>query len=163
MVVAQDFADEDGFLAHGGWPGERVQTNLRLVKLVGEAGVTIRPPKRGESADELFFTNAVLCMKQGGMRADVPGSCYEQCGQRFLRPQIDIVSPKVVVTLGWGAAAAVCRAYGRELPAKLADPNASPIPLTGSTKLMPLYHPMASRLREDQVADWRRVGELLAA
>lgn len=68
VVVAQDFADDKTFVRVRGWPGEKVQTNRRLVELVAAAGITIVAPKRGCCDDRLFFTNAVLCLKRGGER-----------------------------------------------------------------------------------------------
>jgi DNA polymerase len=168
MVIAQDFADVDGFRQHRGWAGERVQTNLALVELIAEAGVKIQPPRFGVADDQLFFTNAVLCMKDGGMQARVPDSCCVECGKRFLRPTIELVSPKVVVTLGSKAAGAVCRAYELEPPRKLTEVIALPVRLSAKTILMPLLHPSRTVLNtvrslDEQRGDWREVGRLLAA
>jgi DNA polymerase len=140
MVIGQDFADIDGFRKHRGWAGERVR---------------------------LFFTNAVLCMKSGGMQASIPGSCFRQCGSRFLRPLVELVSPRVVATLGQNAMQAVCGAFGLVSKGKLRDVVAQPIPLTGGTMLMPLYHPSrtvlnTARSLETQREDWRNVGRVLS-
>src|SRR4051794_31658052 len=51
VVVGQDFADVDTFRDIGGWPGEKVRTNLDLVELLKEAGIQIAPPQRGRSDD----------------------------------------------------------------------------------------------------------------
>jgi uracil-DNA glycosylase len=161
MVVAQDFADVDGFRKHGGWPGERVRTNRTLAALVTRAGIAINPPRFGKSDDRLFFTNAVLCMKRGGMRAPLPECCTAECGRLFLRPTIELVAPHVVVSLGARAMGAVCRAFGLEPPARLSAAAAIPMRLTGSTVLMPLYHPAASRSRQLQERGWDRVRTVL--
>jgi DNA polymerase len=157
MVVAQDFADVGGFRRHHGWPGERVRTNMKLTALMTRAGIPINPPRFGTADDRLFFTNAVLCMKRGGMRAPVPECCAAECGRRFLRPTIEIVAPRVVVTLGGRAMKAVCRAFDVAHPSSLCAAVAVPIPLTSSTVLMPLYHPAASRPGQAQQLDWDRV------
>ena len=138
MVVGQDFADVDGFRKHRGWAGERVQTNLTLVNLIAHAGVTIAPPRYGVSDDRLFFTNAVLCMKSGGMQAAIPASCFRQCGSLFLRPLVELVSPRVVVTLGERAMRAVCGAFEVQPHGSLADVVAQPVPLVAATVLVPL-------------------------
>ena len=161
MVVAQDFADVEGFRKHEGWPGERVRTNTMLAALLTRAGIPIKPPQFGTADDRLFFTNAVLCMKRGGMRAPLPESCATECGRRFLRPTIELVAPRVVVSLGGRAMGAVCRAFGLEPPASLAAAAAIPIPLTSSAVLMPLHHPSASRSRQAQQRDWDRVRTVL--
>ena len=43
MVVAQDFADVEGFREHSGWPGERVRTNTTLAAFLTRAGIPINP------------------------------------------------------------------------------------------------------------------------
>ena len=161
MVVAQDFADVEGFREHSGWPGERVRTNTTLATLLTRAGIPINPPRFGFPEDRLFFTNAVLCMKRGGMRAPLTGSCATECGRRFLRPTIELVAPHVVLSLGARAMRAVCRAFGLEPPANLEAAAAVPIPLTSSAVLMPLYHPAASRSHQAQHRDWDRVRTVL--
>jgi DNA polymerase len=55
MVVAQDFADVEGFRKHRGWPGERVRTNTTLAALMTRAGIPIDrrgwgPPATGCSS-----------------------------------------------------------------------------------------------------------------
>jgi DNA polymerase len=171
MVVGQDFADEDSFIKYRGWPGERVRTNRTLVELVAQAGIGIEPPRFGTPDDRLFFTNAVLCMKAGGMQTAIPASCFHECGRRFLVPLIRIVSPKLVVTLGAKAAEAVGRAFGL-LP--LPKPPAAgrmpqPVQLIGdATMLMCLHHPSptvqnTTRSMAAQRDDWREVGQVLAA
>jgi DNA polymerase len=161
MVVAQDFADVEGFRKHRGWPGERVRTNATLAALMTWAGIPINRPRFGVADDRLFFTNAVLCMKRGGMRAPIPESCATECGRRFLRPIIELVSPRVLVSLGGPATGAVCRAFDLAPPGNLKAAIAVPVPLTPSIVLMPLYHPAASRSRHAQQADWERVREVL--
>lgn len=157
MVVAQDFADVEGFRKHEGWPGERVRTNTMLAALMTRAGIPIKPPQFGTADDRLFFTNAVLCMKRGGMRAPLPESCGNECGRRFLRPTIELVAPRVVVSLGGRAMRAVCQAFDVVPPANLSAAVAIPIALFGSTVLMPLYHPAASRSHEAQQRGWHQV------
>jgi DNA polymerase len=166
VIVGQDFADVDGFLLNRGWAREQVQTNLTLMKLVAEAGVRIDRPRYGSSDDQLFFTNAILCMKQGGMQAAVSDSCFRECGTRFLRPTIEVVAPRVVVTLGTKSLRAVCWAFNHVPPATLSEAVARPISITNATVLMPLYHPSRTVLNtmrsyDAQRIDWREVGRLL--
>ena len=77
VPVAQDFADIDTFIRLGGRPGEKVQTNLALVELLGKAGFKIDPPHENNHDNVLFFTNAVLCLKSGSMQKAVPKSCTD--------------------------------------------------------------------------------------
>ncbi|MEX2672839.1 MAG: uracil-DNA glycosylase family protein [Phycisphaeraceae bacterium] len=165
MVVAQDFADVERFRRVRGWPDEHAGTNLRLVELLAEAGITIEAPCAGMSEDRVFFTNAVLCMKRKD--TTIPKDCFRRCGERFLRPMIELVAPQIVVTLGGGALQATCHAFGHHPPRRLADAATNPIRLNPKSVLMPLYHPSGRvfnryRSMENQRQDWRRVRQLLA-
>jgi DNA polymerase len=160
VVVGQDFADVASFRKYGGWPGPDVGTNLNLVALLREAGFEIQPPRRGVPDDRLFFTNAVLCMKAGagrGRQQRVPAWCFKKCSG-FLRRTIEIVSPRVVVTLGTGALAAVRRAFEVK-GSRLRGCVGKEEPLREGTVLVPMYHPSptvvnTTRSMETMRGDW---------
>jgi DNA polymerase len=164
MIVGQDFASVEVFQDCRGWPGHDVTTNGVLRQFVAHAGINIRLPVYDQPDDRLFCTNAVLCMKEGRMRGPVPAACVRRCGRLFLRPTIELVAPKLVVTLGRAATQAVSEAFDLNPPARLpASPGAIlPSRLFNSTWLMPVFHPTASRSREDQRADWQQIGRVLA-
>jgi hypothetical protein len=91
MVVAQDFGDVRWFLEAEGRPTSTSTTNTTLVHLLRSAGLNIDLANRTTAKGLLFFTNAVLCMKQGGARgsqASVRPEWLRNCGTRFLRPTI---------------------------------------------------------------------------
>jgi hypothetical protein len=65
--------------------------------LLGSIGIEIAtstPADVGGGA--VFLTNAVLCLKDGGMQTKVMPECFTNCGVRFLRPTIDLIMPKAV-------------------------------------------------------------------
>ena len=101
MVVGQDWGDTDYFLQHGGREGPRNPTNLGLVELLGIAGISIGEPGSSVGRDVAFFTNGILCLKRsdGGLQGKVQPAWFENCAP-FLRRQIEIVRPTVVVGLG---------------------------------------------------------------
>ena len=73
------------------------------------AGLRIDAPSAANSgAGITFFTNAILCLKQGGMQAAVDPVWFANCGKLFLRPTIELIAPNAVVTLGERAYRAVC-------------------------------------------------------
>ncbi len=111
MVVGQDWGDVDWFLRVDGRPTSTSKTNTTLVELLASAGLNINLANKTTGGGVLFFTNAVLCMKEGGAQAPVKPEWLRNCGTRFLRPMIDIVQPKVVVSLGAKAYGAVMTAY----------------------------------------------------
>ena len=164
MVVGQDWADVTYFLAHPGRESANNPTNETLRKLLASIGIEIEPPStdRGSSA-KLFFTNAILCLKEGGLQASVKPEWFSNCGQRFLKPTVDLVQPRVVVTLGEMAYHAVAAAYEiPALPFKAAVEKEDGFPLTNRTTLYPVYHCGARILNthrhfDQQVADWNRI------
>ena len=161
LVVAQDFADETGFLEHEGWPGARVATNLTLVAPLREAGITIQPPIQGQHDDQIFLTNAVLCLKSGGMQSAVPKAYFQNCGQRFLRPLIELVAPRAVVTLGHAALDAVLGAYGMSRPEPLLAlvRKHQVFDLPGNLRLIPVCQPSQTvQNTARSVADQRTIG-----
>jgi len=171
LVVGQDSSN---FLTYaekqGDFPGKRVRTNLRLVDLVASAGITIEAPERGSSrAGSCFFTNAVLCLKDGPyMTGPIGEEDFRRCGEHFLRPTIKLVTPRVVVTLGMVALAAVSWAFAREVPTLFHSTVGQFLPdLPGGARLFPVYHPARvapKHLRsfDIQRAHWEKLGSWLA-
>lgn len=169
VVVAQDFADTKTFEAVQGWPGEKVSTNLALVELAAAAGLSVSPPKRGVSDDQLFFTNAVLCLKRGKMQARIPEQCFRTCGRLFLRRTIELVAPRAVAALGAGALDSVLAAFGkpRRRGSLIALIEAGQtFDVAGGVRVFPLCHPSptvrnTTRSFTRQKADWACLGRWL--
>jgi len=121
MVVAQDWGDVAWFNRVKGIPTSTSTTNRTLVKLLQHAGLHIelydQTPTGGRTPNSksgpLFFTNAILCMKEGGAygaAAPIKREWLHNCGH-FLRRTIDIVQPKAVVCLGAKAYGGIMAAY----------------------------------------------------
>jgi DNA polymerase len=112
LIVGQDWGDAEYFAAKRGRDSAASQTNNILRALLGSIGIDIQPPDPADAGGgAIFLTNAVLCLKDGGMQAKVRPEWFANCGVRFLRPTIDLIAPKVVVTLGQWAYRAVTAAY----------------------------------------------------
>ena len=101
MVVGQDWGDIDYFRKHKGQDQPNNPTNHALVELVGVAGIEIDKVGSTAGRHHAFFTNAVLCLKKakGGLQGKVQKSWFRNCAQ-FVRRQIEVVRPRVVVGLG---------------------------------------------------------------
>ena len=166
VVVAKDFASHDGFVGSKGRPDPTIQTNKNknFVALFRAAGLPLSLPN-GESEDAHFFTNAVLCMKSGGMSAPLRIAHIRACARLFLGRTLELVRPRVVVTLGREALLGLSEAFElgydgeplRELVGRFAQYD---LPWGG--KAIPAFHP--SRLvggRERNVEHWRRIADLL--
>jgi uracil-DNA glycosylase len=116
----------------------------------------------------VFFTNAILCLKDGGAQSAVNRSWFQNCRVRFLRPLIELVGPCVVVGLGERAYRAVLGAYDlRTGTFSEAVRQERPVPLYPGVSAFAVYHWGArtqniNRSREDQAKDWQRIGRFLA-
>lgn len=167
LVVGQDWGDVEFFLKHAGTEvGVPNPTNKALQRLLASAGVAISPPRVDPRAGPAFFTNAILCLKRNGLQAKVPDACFQNCAS-FLRRQIDIVSPTVVVALGYKAYRAVCRAFELGALPTLRDAVEREVSeeLPNGAKLVAVYHcgnrGTRARSFEQQTKDWQRVRRAL--
>jgi len=113
MVVGQDWGTPLDFVRQDGHEGPHSPTNLALVELVATAGIRIGAPGLASGRNITFFTNAILCLKssEGGLQGRVQPAWFVNCAT-FLRRQIEIVSPRVVVGLGERAYRTVLRSFG---------------------------------------------------
>lgn len=113
----------------------------------------------------IFITNAVLCnpRKESGANRKPTGAEIKNCSE-FLRRQIELIDPRVVVTLGAVALAALAGVAYHELTLK---ESAGRVIEWDGRLLVPLYHPspqvLASHRREDaQLRDYRAVARAIS-
>jgi DNA polymerase len=166
MLVGQDWGDTRYFRRFRGLDDDNNPTNRTLMKLLQGIGIVIGPPSSADNDGQVFFTNAVLCLKEGGLQGPVQPAWFLNCAP-FLRRQIEIIAPKVVVTLGAHALLAVRQALQlrpRGLASSVADTEGEI--LVGTTRLFAVYHCAARVLNRHrkldvQIQDWARVGNAL--
>lgn len=109
---------------------------------------------------DIFITNSVLCnpRKPSGANRNPSKSEIKNCSD-FLRRQIEILQPRVIVTLGRVALEALKTVAYHEFSLRA---NAGKICDWNGALLVPLYHPspqvLASHRREkEQLLDYRAV------
>lgn len=93
VVVGQDWGDVNSFRMSKGECDPKNGTNRRLVSLLESIGVSVEK-------DKLFFTNAILCLKDGGLSGKVKTSWFNNCASNFLRPLLDTIKPEITISLG---------------------------------------------------------------
>jgi len=115
--------------------------------------------------DRIFITNAVLCnpRKPSGANRKPTTAEVLNCSA-FLRRQIEVLDPPVVVTLGAVSLAALRRVEYHELSLK---ENAGQVHEWNGRLLVPVYHPspqvLASHRREAaQLRDYQAIARALA-
>lgn len=120
----------------------------------------------GLTRARIFITNAVLCnpRKESGANRKPSNGEISNCAE-FLRRQIDLIDPRVVVTLGAVALAALRTVSYHEFTLK---ESAGRVVGWGGRLLVPLYHPspqvLASHRREAaQLADYRAVASAMTS
>lgn len=168
LVVGQDWGDTRYFIKNKGRESPRNPTNETLMELLRSIGIAIGgPTPRDAGGGILFLTNAVLCLKGGGLQAKVKPQWFANCASRFLRPTIDLIAPKVVVTLGEQAYRAITAVYGvPRIPFKTAVERPEGFVLASRVRCFAMYHCGARILNTHrsmprQMKDWERVGRAL--
>jgi DNA polymerase len=114
--------------------------------------------------EEIFFTNAVLCnpRRESGANRKPAMTEMKNCST-FLHRQIEVINPRVIVTLGAVSLDALRRIEYHELSLKEAAGN---IHDWNGRLLVPVYHPspqvLASHRREAaQLLDYQTVARAL--
>jgi DNA polymerase len=115
--------------------------------------------------EHIFITSAALCNPRAESGANRKPSLVEltNCSD-FLRRTIELVDPRVLVTLGSVALEALKRIHYHELNLKQ---NAAQIHEWNGRVLVPIYHPspqvLASHRREaEQLSDYRVVARAMS-
>ncbi len=172
LIVGQDWGDCQTFERLQGRNEESSEkysfpTNENLVEFLGMLGIEVgHPLKEPKPRAPVFFTNAVLCLKTGNMTAAIKNEWWQECSKRFLKHLIEIIKPKLVITLGEAAYKSIVELYG------VSSKNYSDAVFTGipmdldfGVKWMPAFHPSRSGMRSHSCAQhirvWRNIGNHL--
>jgi uracil-DNA glycosylase family 4 len=169
MVVGQDWGDQEYFVKYRGRDLADNPTNQTLHELLTSIGLDIEKPTPQDSGGgKIFLTNAVLCLKrEGGMQGKTKSSWFKNCGLEFLRRTIDIVRPRVIVTLGERAYRAVADLYAIERQTfRSAVECEEGFELEVGIRLFPVYHCGARilnthRKKDVQEKDWAKIKRAL--
>lgn len=170
MVVGQDWGDQRYFVDNRGRDLANNPTNSALQKLLESIGFNIEKPTPQDcGGGKIFLTNAVLCLKQeDGMQGKTDQAWFKNCRSLFLRPTIEILRPRIVVTLGERAYRAVAAVYGiKSQPFRAAVEFENGFELEVGIRLFPVYHCGARILNTHrkmgaQIRDWGKIGKALA-
>ncbi len=141
-------ADATGIPFHGDKAGDNFEHLLDFV---------------GISREDIFVTNAVLCNPKDDSGNNSPPSLDEisNCSG-FLKQQIDLINPAIVVTLGASALKATSMLDGHALTLRGSVRTSN---LWNMRHLIPLYHPgqraMIHRSLANQRSDYQFVADQL--
>lgn len=112
------------------------------------------------SLNDIFITNAIMCARQGdnyrGDNIDLKKST-NNCNQYLLK-QINIVNPKVILTLGYYPLFALSKIYNFKIEKTLkATIFKYPEIKIKDLIIIPLYHPVAQVKKFDQLQQYKRI------
>lgn len=122
VIVGQDYANQEIFLRDEGKIETKnltekslpkdysTKTNYNLRELSKVIGYDLGLPNK-QTKKNIFLTNAVLCLKEGEMNAKIPDEVYRNCSNEFLKPLIELISPKVIIALGKTATKSTLMAF----------------------------------------------------
>ena len=110
--------------------------------------------------DDLFVTNAILCARKGnsyrGDNIDLKKSTLN-CSKYLLR-QIEIVKPKVIVTLGYYPLLSLASIFGFPISKTLKETiQCYPEIKVYDFVIIPVYHPVAQIKKEEQLKQYQRI------
>lgn len=135
--------------------GENSLTKKNLEKFLKSININL---------NEVFVTNAIMCARMGssyrGNNIDLKYS--SKCCAKFLQRQIEIVKPKVIITLGYYPLLACSKIFNFEVEKNLTETIAkSSIINLGDCVLIPAYHPAAQVKMERQLEQYKKIKENL--
>lgn len=110
--------------------------------------------------DDLFVTNAILCARKGnsyrGDNIDLKKSTLN-CTKYLLR-QIEIVKPKVIVTLGYYPLLSLASIFGFPISKTLKETiQCYPEIKVCDFVIIPVYHPVAQIKKEEQLKQYQKI------
>lgn len=112
------------------------------------------------SLNDIFVTNAIMCARQGdnyrGNNIDLKKSTLN-CSNFLLR-QIEIVKPKVILTLGYYPLMSLSNLMDFEIEKTLKETiKEYPEIFKGDYIIIPLYHPVAQIKKSEQLEQYKRI------
>ncbi|MGG3662952.1 uracil-DNA glycosylase family protein [Bacillus gobiensis] len=158
MVIGQDWGNVKHFVKNKGTVDNNNNTNKRLLTYLELIEV---------DQEDTYFTNTIKCMKQSNdMSGKINSKWITNCGEIFLKKEIEIVSPDIILVLGKKAFDVICKLYSIKKCRNLgiAINKSNPFIINNKIKVFPLYH-LSTRVVNRSVAqqeqDWMRIKQHL--
>ena len=139
---------------------EKSLTKKMLTKYLIESATRKKVELREDDIQSIFITNAIMCARKGNHYRGENISLKEStiACTPFLKRQIEIVNPKVILTLGYYPLLALSHIFHFEIENNLTKSiEKTPVILVKNYKIIPLYHPTAQIKREEQQRQYDRI------
>ena len=137
---------------------EKSQTKKVLEKYIEESS------KGMYSLNDVYITNAIMCARQGenyrGNTIDLKKSTIN-CSEYLLK-QIEIVKPKVILTLGYYPLLSLSSIFHFKICKTLKDTIQNfPLIKVDDYIVIPLYHPVAQVSKDEQLNQYKKIWEYI--
>lgn len=107
--------------------------------------------------NKIYITNGVMCARKGnnyrGDNIDLKKSTIN-CSE-YLKRQIEIVKPKIILTLGYYPLLSLSKIYNFKIEQNLTSTIKSPFIKIKDYIIIPLYHPTAQIKKEEQLKQYK--------
>jgi len=164
MIIGQDWGDVGYFQRYKGHDTANNPSNKTIRELLASIDIPIPPPTVSDlDTSVIFLTNAILCLKEGGLGGEVKREWFNNCGHHYLKPLIEIIRPKVVVSLGKYAYETISQLFNLQKKSfRDAVDQQVGIPLSKNVVFLPMYHCSPRVLHThrglaQQKSDWQRI------
>ncbi|MBS1643444.1 MAG: uracil-DNA glycosylase family protein [Bacteroidetes bacterium] len=161
LLIGQDFGDYNYYINNDGKDDPTNATNVKLSYLFGELGIDIGQSDNPNTNAKLYFTNAVLGVKKGGMAAPIKKAWYADTAKKFIKPLIQLIEPKTIIAMGSKAYEVISIIYNLDQKRMKEVVDTNPILLDDNKKLFVVYHcsnlGIANRSFIKQCEDWRKI------
>ena len=162
MLIGQDWGTVKYYLQTKGCHRDESRTNASLIELFKSIGIDIGTPSHPNHKASCFFTNAILGLKDDkAMAGKVKDSWLKDNAKVFLKPNIEIIKPKIIITLGVNAYKALTYIYGLKNERLIQLIEKNPKKLANGILVFAMYHcgglGLANRKLELQKSDWKKI------
>ncbi|MDE5539452.1 MAG: hypothetical protein K2J20_03075 [Bacilli bacterium] len=112
------------------------------------------------SLNDIYITNAIMCARQGvnyrGNNIELNKSTIN-CSTYLLK-QIEIIKPKVILTLGYYPLMSLAKIFNFKINRTLKDTISEfPEIIIDNYVIIPLYHPVAQIKKSEQLEQYKRI------
>ncbi|MDQ6901460.1 MAG: uracil-DNA glycosylase family protein [Bacteroidota bacterium] len=161
LLIGQDFGGYAYYSNYDGKDDPENKTNINLACLFSQLEIDLGQSDAPNINAKLYFTNAVLGVKNGAMSAPIKKGWYSDTAIKFIKPLIEIIQPKIIIALGSKAYDVVSMIYSLDKKPMKEIIDANPISLPDNKKLFVVYHcsnlGIANRSFDTQREDWKKI------
>ena len=117
-----------------------------------------------DSIDNFYITNAIMCGRKGNNYRgnNINLKCSTLNCKGFLHRQIEIVKPRIILTLGYYPLYSLANIYDFKIGDNLTKTiEEYPIIEIENFVIVPLYHPVAQITKEKQMEQYNRIWQFI--